>query len=497
MRFLFSLTAAAFVVSVVVAAANPLDGLRDLHLAPEPRTTAEQARISAATAAPDDFTKPSPFETRPAGAGTVALHHDGAAFSQPNPKLPTERGLDFRLGEALFDKLWVSSPASTKASDGLGPLFNARACRSCHVNNGRGRPPGAGETSVSLVLRLSVPGPDKDQPDPHYGGQLQTFALPAHPVEGQLRVAYDSFEVMLSEGEKATLTRPRYEILNPGYGPLSPQLMTSPRIAPQMIGLGLLEAIPAVDILSLADPDDRNGDGISGRPNIVMSAEFGAPMLGRFGWKAGAPTVKQQSADAFSGDIGISSPLRPAPFGDCGENQTACRNAPHGDGDARVFEIDDTALDLVTLYTRNLAVPMRRDPGDARVLRGKQVFHDVGCASCHTPSHVTHRLPDRPADSFQLIWPYTDLLLHDMGDGLADNRPEAAATGREWRTPPLWGIGLTKQVSGHTRFLHDGRARSVLEAVLWHGGEAKLMKQAVIDMGADDRAALIRFLESL
>ena len=273
--------------------------------------------------------------------------------------------------------------------------------------------------------------------------------------------------------------------------------MLSPRVAPAMIGLGLIEAIPAADILAQTDPDDRNRDGISGRANIVWSREFDQPMLGRFGLKAGSPTVNDQSAAAFHGDIGISTPLYPQPWGDCTETQTTCQTAPHGDGDARGQEVDVEGLGLVTFYSRNLAVPARRDVKDPTVLRGKQVFYETGCAGCHTPKFVTNRLVDQPEQSFQLIWPYSDLLLHDMGEGLADGRPEARATGREWRTPPLWGIGLTKQVSAQARFLHDGRARSLLEAILWHGGEASLQKERVIALSKADRVALIQFLESL
>jgi CxxC motif-containing protein (DUF1111 family) len=264
-----------------------------------------------------------------------------------------------------------------------------------------------------------------------------------------------------------------------------------------MIGLGLLEAIPAADILAQTDPDDLDGDGISGRANMVWSVQFDRPMLGRFGLKAGMPTVREQSAAAFSGDIGISTPLFPNAWGDCTEAQDHCRNAHHGDGDVRGQEVDTAGMDLVEFYARNLAVPARRDVENSEVLQGKSLFHDVGCAACHTPNYVTHRLQDQPEQSFQLIWPYTDLLLHDMGEGLADNHPEARATGREWRTPPLWGIGLTQQVSGHSYFLHDGRARSLLEAILWHGGEAAPAQARVVEMTPTERAALIAFLESL
>ncbi|MDA7966305.1 di-heme oxidoredictase family protein [Ruegeria sp.] len=483
--------------------------LQDLHLNTLPRTDAERARISGATAAPDDFTAPQRFEELPAGAATVRVRTDADAFSQPSANISFEQELDFRVGNGLFKKIWVSSPSSTKASDGLGPLYNARSCQRCHIKDGRGHTPnGPEDNAISMFLRVSVPGLPEDAPEgiadyiatlpePNYGLQMQDFALAGHPAEYRLDITYEEVPVALSEGDTAMLRRPTYIAADLGYGPLHPDAMLSPRVAPQMIGLGLLESIPVDELLARADPEDTDGDGISGRANIVWSTEFDQPMMGRFGHKAAMPTVMEQSAAAFAGDIGISSPLFPLPQGDCTEAQVQCTNAPHGDGDVRVFEIDETGMDLVAFYSRNLGVPGRRDVDDPQVLRGKEVFYTTGCTACHTPSHVTHRMPDRPEHSFQLIWPYTDLLLHDMGEGLADNRPEARATGREWRTPPLWGIGLTERVSGHTQFLHDGRARSLLEAILWHGGEAQAARDQVVSMPKADRDALIRFLESL
>ena len=493
-------------LSAAPAIALPLE---DPHLDVIPRTAGEAARIGGVTRPTTDFSAPGRFEELSGGAATVRARRNRDAFSQPSANIGFEGELDFKVGNGLFRKLWVSSPSSTRASDGLGPLFNARSCQRCHLKDGRGHPPeGPEDTAVSMFLRVSVPGGAEDavaeiedylatRPEPTYGEQLQDFALPGQKAEYRLQIDYEAFEVALSEGEVARLRRPSYTAADLGYGPLDPGAMLSPRVAPQMIGLGLIEAIPARDILALADPDDADGDGISGRANIVMSREFGVPMLGRFGLKAGMPTIREQSAAAFAGDIGISNPLYPEPWGDCTGAQPDCRNAPHGDGDVRGFEIDEKGLDLVTFYSRNLAVPARRDVGDPQVLRGKEVFYGAGCISCHRPAFVTHRLKDRPAQSFQLIWPYSDLLLHDMGEGLADNRPEARATGREWRTPPLWGIGLTERVSGHSYFLHDGRARSLLEAILWHGGEAEAAREAVTAMPKADRAALIRFLESL
>lgn len=493
----------------LAAFAGPLD---EPHLNIIPRTENEAARIAAVTAFPQSFDAPQAYEEMAAGAATVRVRPNADAFSQASANISFEGELDFKVGNGLFRKLWVSSPASTLASDGLGPLFNARSCQRCHLKDGRGHPPeGPDDNSISMFLRVSIPAPPDDGnsavediegylktlAEPTYGTQLQDLSLPGIPAEYKLQIDYEEIEVQLSGGEAASLRKPTYTAANLGYGPLHPEAMLSPRVAPQMIGLGLLEAIPAADILALADPDDEDGDGISGRPNIVWSVEYEQYMLGRFGLKAGSPTVRHQSAGAFAGDIGISTPLFPAAWGECTENQVACVAAPHGDQDDRVFEIDDVGLDLVTFYSQNLAVPARRNVDDPTVLRGKEIFYSTGCTSCHQPAFVTHRLQDQPEQSFQLIWPYTDMLLHDMGPGLADNRPEALATGKEWRTPPLWGIGLTERVSGHTYFLHDGRARSLLEAVLWHGGEAQTHRDTVVEMNPEDRAALIAFLESL
>lgn len=500
---------AALLVVALAATPSLSAELQDLHLNITPRTEGERARITAATAPPQDFSAPQKFEGLPAGAATVRVRDDADAFSQPSGNLSFEQELDFKVGNGLFKKIWVSSPSSTLASDGLGPLYNARSCQRCHIKDGRGHTPnGPDDNAVSMFLRVSIPGTPEDGyseindyiatlPEPNYGGQMQDFALAGHPAEYRLDISYEEIPVELSDGETASLRRPSYGAADLGYGPLHPDAMLSPRVAPQMIGLGLLEAIPVEDLLAGADPDDADGDGISGRPNIVWSIEYGAPMMGRFGHKAGMPTIMEQSAAAFAGDIGISSPLYPAAHGDCTNLQVNCVAAPHGDTDVRGFEIDQQGMDLVAFYSRNLGVPGRRDADNPDVLRGKEVFHTTGCASCHTPSHVTHRLADRPEHSFQLIWPYTDLLLHDMGPGLADNRPEARATGREWRTPPLWGVGLTRRVSGHTQFLHDGRARNLLEAILWHGGEAQAARDTVVSLPKADRDALIRFLESL
>ena len=488
------------------ALAHSLD---DRHLPVIPRTPEEAAKIAAVLSPPTDFSKPEPFEAKPAGAATVRATLTADAFSQHSANMPFEREMDFKLGNALFRKLWVAAPATTKASDGLGPLYNARACQDCHLKDGRGHPPeNADDSRVSMFLRLSIPGgPSPEsiadwiatEPDPTYGGQLQDLAAPGHAAEGKMGITYTETPVTLADGTTVSLRAPTYTFGDPAYGAHADGLMLSPRVAPQMIGLGLLEAIPAADILALADEDDANGDGISGRAQIVPSVEFGVPMLGRFGLKAGAPTVNEQSAGAFSGDMGLSTPLHPDPAGDCTPLQPTCLDAPTGqeDGTRDGLEVDRESLDLVTFYSRNLGVPDRRNFDDPAVLKGKEVFYTTGCQSCHTPKHVTNRLDGQPEQSFQLIWPYTDLLLHDMGPGLADNRPEGRATGSEWKTPPLWGLGLTESISGHGQLLHDGRARNVLEAILWHGGEAQAQRDTVVNMTTEDREALLAFLGSL
>lgn len=468
------------------------------------------ARVRAVTRPTDDFSKAEPFEALPAGAATSRKLIGPDSFSHSSANLSFQQESDFKLGNALFRKLWVSAPSSTQASDGLGPLFNARACQHCHLKDGRGRPPETpDEDAVSLFLRLSVP-PRSDAerraladkrlltiPEPTYGGQLQNFAVPGLPGEGRMVIDYTEVPVKLGDGTEVSLRKPSYRVANLSYGPMDPDVRLSPRIASPMIGLGLVEQIHEADIVAQADPGDRDGDGISGKPSYVLD-DNGKLVLGRFGWKASKPSIKHQSAGAFSGDIGISTPLAPASWGDCTEKQAVCRDAPDGVqprlGDT---EAPDPVLALVTFYSQNLAVPARRDIDDPEVLAGKQLFYAVGCTSCHRPKYVTRRDAPHAAHRFQLIWPYSDLLLHDMGEGLADGRPDGDADGQEWRTPALWGIGLTQIVSGHTYFLHDGRARNLLEAILWHGGEAQNARDAVAAMRKADRDALIRFLESL
>ncbi|MET3898204.1 CxxC motif-containing protein (DUF1111 family) [Devosia sp. UYZn731] len=473
-------------------------------------TPEDLARVARVTAPTTDFSKPEASENLQAGKGTTKFTVNADSFSHFMANLSFEQEETFKLGNALFRKIWVSSPSSTQASDGLGPLFNARGCQSCHIKDGRGHPPFIGNDGVSMFLRLSVPPGENDTRlamdgviagevgDPTYGTQLQDFAVPGLKAEGRMVIDYTDLPVTLGDGTVVTLQNPHYSVADLNYGPMSPDVMISPRVAPPMIGLGLVEQIPAADILAHADPEDLDGDGISGKANWTIDPVSKTVMIGRFGWKAGMPTIRSQSAAAFAGDIGISTPIDNLPHGDCTELQTECLAMPTG-VQARLgdSEAPDPVMDLVTFYSQTLGVPERRNAGDAAVLRGKAAFYGAGCAACHMPKFVTSRDAPEKIHQFQLIWPYSDFLLHDMGEGLADNRPEGQADGSEWRTPPLWGIGLTQTVSAHTQFLHDGRARNLTEAILWHGGEGQKARDAFADLPKSTRDDLLAFLESL
>ncbi len=435
-------------------------------------------------------------ERYPGGDTTNFLLFGRNAFIRPADNITPEHDSMFYLGNSLFNQPWVAPGNSTTARDGLGPLFNANSCSACHLRDGRGLPPSSpDEDFLGLLLRVSVPGDTSTGAPMHhiaYGGQLQPFGLPDVTPEATPRLAYEEIPGTYADGTPYSLARPTYAIENIQYGDLGPDLMISPRIAPQIIGLGLLEAIPVERLEALADPEDTDGDGISGRLNHVWDVTAQAHRPGRFGWKAEEPSVRQQVAGAFLGDIGITSPLFPEQ--NCSQMQSevcAAQNA------ATEPEITGKNFESVVLYTSLLAVPARRAPDDPQVFRGRARFNEAGCAGCHTARHQTR--PDAGFEevSDQIIWPYTDLLLHDMGPELADNRPSYEATGREWRTPPLWGLGLVEAVNGDLRLMHDGRARGFAEAILWHGGEAKDARESFRAMSEDERADLIRFLESL
>ena len=428
--------------------------------------------------------------------GTTTVFNDGKdAYSLPLGNVSRETRRQFVVGNSFFNENWVIAPASAQARDGLGPLFHARSCSTCHIKDGRGGPPKEGETMTGLLLRLSLPGQaphGAPLPDPIYGGQLAVRALPGSPPEADVPIQWVKSIRTLPDGETIELRRPEFGPITWHYGPPAAGLLIGPRLAPPIYGNGLLEAIPEATLRALTDSDDTNHDGISGRLNEVWSLEFQKTVPGRFGWKANQPSLRQQTADAFLGDIGITTSIHPQ------ESLTALQQPtlgilPHGG----TPELSDHILDRVVTYTQSLAVPARRQLDDPTVRLGEKLFSQVNCNACHLPELKTGS--DHPLKELrdQTIRPYTDLLLHDMGEGLADHRPDFLATGTEWRTAPLWGIGLNGAVNGNTFYLHDGRARSFNEAILWHDGESKASREAFEKLTKEERAALIAFLNSL
>lgn len=445
-------------------------------------------------AAPATAQPAASLAEKEAAGGAATVHNTGQqAFAQPVPGLDRDQKRAHAVGNNFFNDNWVTAPASTTARDGLGPMFNAQSCSSCHFKDGRAAPMTVDDPEErGLLLRLSVPGDGEHGgpvPNASYGGQLQDRAINGVPVEGAVKISTREIKGEFDDGTPYTLEEPEYSVSELTYGPLGAQTMISPRIAPAVFGDGLLEAVPVELIRDLAERQEAEG-AVSGRPNLVWSPSTEAMELGRFGWKANVASVADQTAGAFLGDIGITSRLHRQQ--DCTPLQVLCLAAPTG-GDP---EISDEKLDRVIFYTRTLAVPARRDVDDPATRRGEEAFSDLGCSACHVSQLRTGRTDVRSL-SDQTIRPYTDLLLHDMGEGLADDRPDFEASGSEWRTAPLWGIGLIDEVNGHTRFLHDGRARNLTEAILWHGGEAQAARDGFLRMSADERDDLIAFLNSL
>ncbi|MBS1730824.1 MAG: c-type cytochrome [Bacteroidetes bacterium] len=410
------------------------------------------------------------------------------AYGHPFPLLPGNLERVHEIGDLQFEQTFVSAPAPLNS--GLGPIFNNVSCASCHIADGRGKVPGIGESVSSILFRVSLPGMDihgGPLPVPGFGDQIQNRGILGVPKEADVTINFTEQTFHFDDNTTYSLRTPVYNVIN-AYLPFPTNAFLSPRVAPPVFGLGLLEAISDADILSHADENDLNGDGISGKPNYVWNEMTKSSTLGRFGWKANQPSILQQVAAAYNGDMGVTNFLFPF------ESSFNQSQYDHLDDD---YEIADSLLYSVEFYIKTLAVPGRRNATDPTVLQGKQIFTNVGCAKCHIPDFHTKVDVTFPQISNQFIHPYTDLLLHDMGDGLADNRPDFGANGREWRTPPLWGIGLTQKVNGHTNFMHDGRARNLMEAVMWHGGEAEKAKNNVSALSSTERNALIKFLESL
>ena len=435
-------------------------------------------------------------EQFPGGATTV-FDTSGNAFEFGASNLTVEDDIPFFTGNSFFEQAWVAAPASTTARDGLGPFFNARACATCHLFDGRGRVPEFdGEVNHGLLLRLKTATLNEfgaQIGDPIYGGQLQDQSLTQLETEGSFVINYEDKEVEYPDGTLVTLRDPTYQITNLVYGDLDPSVVISPRIANQMIGLGLLEAIEEEDILANVDENDTDNDGISGRINEVYDFKNNQTVMGRFGWKANEPNIEQQVAGAFLGDLGLTTSIFSQENCTTGADCSEITNGNTGDDD---FEVSDVILDRVVFYSSTLAVPARRNFDDEDIVSGKQLFFEAQCVSCHIPKYTTGSHSIAALEN-QTIYPYTDLLLHDMGTDLADNIGDYLATGQEWRTPPLWGIGLFQAVNNHTQLLHDGRARNVEEAILWHGGEAEASKLAFMNFSATERQLVIDFINSL
>ena len=425
------------------------------------------------------------------GGSTTVFNAGPNAFGMPLANISRLNRRAHVVGNSFFNKNWVFSPSSTTARDGLGPLFHARSCSSCHVKDGRGAPTNNSSTSVGLLFRLGVPG--KSSGDPVLGVQLATKAAPGIEPEGTVNVRYEEKEVGFDNLKAASLRKPQYELIaNDHYGKPHAEIQFGPRIAQQLVGVGLLEAVTDKTILANADPNDEDGDGISGKPNFIFNPESKERELGRFGWKANEANLRTQTASAFLRDMGITSPIHPIEDFTKPQkekiNVTLIANPP---------DIDDSKFERVVTYLRTLAPPAQRKTNDPSVKRGDILFNKIGCSNCHIPTLRTGSITAIDELKNQSIKPYTDLLLHDMGEGLADGLKDSLASGSEWRTPPLWGIGLTKTVNGNTFFLHDGRARSIEEAILWHGGEGSESRKNYSSLSFDEKNDLLNFINSL
>jgi CxxC motif-containing protein (DUF1111 family) len=418
------------------------------------------------------------------------------AFNYAARNLSAARRGPFQLGDSLFNRNWITAPGTPVGNDGLGPTFNAHSCSGCHDGNGRGSPPTQeGEPFLGLLLRLSIPGTDAHGgplPEPNYGAQLNQLSILQIAAEGEASVSYVELPLSYADGEAYSLRKPSYTFTQLNFGPLAEGTQVSPRLAPQVIGLGLLEAISEDTLQAFVDANARSDGPVRGRINYVWDMQQQRPAVGRFGWKANQPNSEQQTLAASLGDIGITSRLFPSE--NCPSVQTGCASAPAG---VTQPELSDLKADALTTHTLGMGVPARRDIDKPAVRRGEMLFVEAGCADCHVPKITTGTLDGYPELSDQTIRPFTDLLLHDMGEGLADDRPDYQATASEWRTPPLWGIGLLEVVNKHTFLLHDGRARNPAEAILWHDGEAEAAKESFRSLPATDRTALLAFLQSL
>jgi CxxC motif-containing protein (DUF1111 family) len=427
------------------------------------------------------------YDPRLSGGAATAFDETAGAFGHEVPGLNANDAYVHGLGDGAVEKTFVTAPAPVNS--GLGPVFSNVSCISCHHNDGKGSPT-AGLVNSSLLIRMSLIGTDEHGgpvPVPGYGAQLQDVAVFGKQAEAKVDIQYTYENITLPGGQIVELRKPTYTLLNP-YIPLPAGYMTSPRMAPPFFGLGLLQNIPEQTILSFADENDANGDGISGKANYVWDPVLHKTTLGRFGLKANTGTILTQVAGAYNQDMGITNHVFPF---------ESSNGQPQYDGLNDDVELPDSLLNAAAFYIKTLSVPARRNVTNATALAGEQIFKQINCSSCHIPTMQTGVDITLAAVSNQRIHPYTDLLLHDMGPGLADNRPDFLASGSEWKTPPLWGIGLFPKTNGVPFYLHDGRARTLEEAILWHSGEGEQAKQKFIQLSSEDRNKVIRFIQSL
>ena len=454
----------------------------------------EIKKVNKAVKLTTNFNKAERSESLSGGAGTVNKIGKNA-FSHHFTTLTFEDKKNFLIGNAFFRKLWIAAPSSTVSSDGLGPLYNARACQSCHIKDGRGHLP-ITEKPLSLVIKVGKYKNLNLVPDITYGKQFQFFAIPGLTSELEGKIIKSKINKKINDVKHLDYKIVDFDIEKLNFGTFNKNNSISLRISPHVHGVGLLEAIEDSDILKNSDEYDIDNDGISGVVRIVKD-EYGKNRIGRFGVRASTPNLLMQSGIAFMHDMGISNPIGQNSFGDCTKNQEECFKFTTGVNINDKTEVSKEILDKIVFYLSSLSPPKRRNVKNKETLRGKEIFYKSNCTSCHTPKYVTSKNAKFDFLKFQLIWPYTDLLLHDMGEGLADKDLQKKITNREWKTPALWGIGLAKEVNPRATYLHDGRADTILEAIFWHGGEAKPSIDYLVKNHKNELHKLVKFIESL